>query len=320
LAGLSPLDVVRTELQAVERRMRTLPFTPAEPIPSAMEELLDAGGKRVRPALTLIFGKIFAAADEPLVSLAAAIEMVHTATLVHDDLVDNSHLRRGRLTANARWEPGAAVLVGDFLFAWAAQLASASGSTPVVQCFASALTTVVNGEVGQMFHPAAVRTLDQYLARIQAKTATLFEAACESPALLAGRPAEETRSAAVYGLNLGLAFQMTDDILDVTGDSGRTGKPAGSDLRQGLITLPTLCYLESHPGDPDHRRLIEGGRESAMADRLLESIRASDAVSCARSIAVDYAGKASEALADFQPSPYRSALHDLASIAVDREH
>jgi len=148
----------------------------------------------------------------------------------------------------------------------------------------------------------------------------LFEAACESPALLAGRPAAETRFAAAYGLNLGLAFQMADDILDVAGDSGRTGKPAGSDLRQGLITLPTLCFLESHPGDPDLRRLIDGDRESLDAGRLLESIRSSDAVACARTIAVEYAGKAAAALAAFPPGPYRTALHDLASLAVDREH
>lgn len=297
--------------------MRTLPFA-ADPIPAVLEELLDAGGKRIRPALTLLFGRLFAVAEEPLFALAAAIEMVHTATLVHDDLVDNSHLRRGRPTANARWKPGAAVLMGDFLFAWGAQLAADAGSTPVMQCFASALTTVVNGEVGQMFHPDAVRNLDQYLARIRAKTATLFEAACESPALLAGRPAD-ARSAALYGLNLGLAFQMADDILDYEGDSRQTGKPVGSDLRQGLITLPALCYLDTNPADPDLRRLLDGDRGAADVDRLFKSICESDAVECARTLAGEYAAKAVAAISALPNGAHHSALNELATLAVHRD-
>lgn len=317
MAVLSPFDLIRQDLQAVEQRMRALPFSASDPIPSVLEDLLNSGGKRIRPALTLLFGKMFAVPDAPLHSLAAAIEIVHTATLVHDDLIDNAHLRRGKPTANAKWEPGAAILMGDFLFAWAAQLAAAAGSTPVMQRFAAALTTVVSGEIGQMFGKATAHTFEEYLRRIQEKTATLFEAACESPLLLVTRPAE-AKQAAAYGLNFGIAFQMADDILDVTGDSNRMGKPVESDLEQGLITLPTIYYGDLHPEDPDLRALLSGHRASADIDRLLRAIRASDAVDRARARAREFAGKASAALATLPAGAWRDALQEITLFAVER--
>jgi geranylgeranyl pyrophosphate synthase len=304
-------------MRKVERRMRALPFRAAEPLPSTLKDLLGSGGKRIRPTLTLLFGRMFAVPDDALFSLAAAVEVVHTATLVHDDLIDNSHLRRGKPTPNAKWQPGITVLLGDLLFAWAAQLAAATGSTQVMQRFASALTTVVSGEIAQTVGRPGKPGMKEYLHRIQGKTAALFEAACESPGLLADLPAE-ARLAAAYGGNLGIAFQMADDILDYTGEAAETGKPTGTDLRQGLITLPAICYHQEHPKDADMNAVLDGRLEQADFGRLLQAIRKSSAIERARTIAKEYAEKAASILSRLPAGPHRDALNKLTLVAVDR--
>jgi geranylgeranyl pyrophosphate synthase len=313
----SPYDLVRDDMRKVERRMRALPFPAVESLPATLKDLLGSGGKRIRPTLTLLFGRMFAVPQERLFSLAAAVEVVHTATLVHDDLIDNAQYRRGKPTVNARWQPGTTVLLGDLLFAWAAQLAAATGSAPVMQRFAAALTTVVSGEIVQTVGRSGRPGMKEYLHRIRGKTAALFTAACESPGLLAGLPAE-ARLAASYGENLGIAFQMTDDILDFTGKDKETGKPTGSDLRQGLITLPAICYRREHPRDADLNALMGGRVGKADVGRLLQAVRESSAIARAQSIAGEYAGKAAAVLARLPAGPHRDALNDLTRIAVDR--
>lgn len=272
------------DLERVEARMREIPLA-FEPLKTAVEHLLTAGGKRIRPILVLLTGRLYRPTDEAMVSLAAAVEMLHTATLVHDDLIDGSLLRRGIPTLNAIWTPAATVLTGDYLFAYAASLAAQTENVRVMSIFARTLMTICEGELHQQFGDrAAMLDRQDYLRRIYAKTAAMFELATEAAAVLARAPEPEVEALRRYGVDLGMAFQIMDDVLDFTGDTQVLGKPIGSDLRQGLATLPVLLYLEEHPEDLTIRRVLAGDfTDEALVQEAVRRVRASDAI--ARSIA-----------------------------------
>jgi len=207
---------------------------------AAMEHLLYSGGKRIRPAVALLTGSMLGGDQKRLITLGASIELLHTATLVHDDLIDGSLLRRGITTLNAQWSPAATVLTGDFIFARAAKLAAETDSVPVMRLFAETLATIVNGEITQMFTSKGLASKEDYLQRIHAKTASMFELSTAAAALLS--PVDEflVEEVRLFGYDIGMAFQIVDDVLDFTGEQTTVGKPVGSDLRQGLITLPAL--------------------------------------------------------------------------------
>jgi geranylgeranyl pyrophosphate synthase len=312
---LSPVEIVREDLNSVEVRMRSFPIPSAVPVVESLERLLAAGGKRLRPALSLLFGRMLHVPEDPLLQLSASLEMVHTATLIHDDLVDRAPVRRGIPTQIARWPAGTSVLVGDFLFAWAARLAAATGSIPVMQKFASAMAAIVDGEIRQISKGDADCSIAEYENRIRSKTAALFEVSCEGPALLAEDSAAAER-AAEYGRSFGMAFQIADDILDFTGDCARTGKPARQDLRQGVVTLPAILYFKSHPEDPDVSAFQSGKSDSRQRGRLTEKIRLSEAIEQSRQYASRYVGRAVEALASFPCGMHRNALEALVSSIV----
>jgi geranylgeranyl pyrophosphate synthase len=312
---LTPVDIVRKDLQSVEARMKEVPFPSPAPVVESLERLLAAGGKRLRPALSLLFGRMLSVPDDPLFQLSASLEIVHTATLIHDDLVDGAPVRRGIPTVSSRLSAGAAVLAGDFLFAWAARLAAATGSIPVVQKFAGTLGAIIDGEIRQMSSADMDCTLAEYEHRIQSKTAALFEVSCMGPALLAEDSAAADR-AAEYGRSFGMAFQIADDILDYTGDSADTGKPAGQDLRQGLVTLPAILYFQSHPEDPDVSAFRAGKNETGLRARLVDKIRLSDAIEESRRCARRHIDRALEALASFPGGLHRKALEVLVSSIV----
>jgi geranylgeranyl pyrophosphate synthase len=311
----SSVEIVREDLNSVEVRMRSFPIPSAVPVVESLERLLAAGGKRLRPALSLLFGRMLRVPDDPLLQLSASLEMVHTATLIHDDLIDRAPVRRGIPTQNARWPSGTSVLVGDFLFAWAARLAAATGSIPVMQKFAGAMAAIVDGEIRQISNEETDCSIAGYESRIRSKTAVLFEVSCEGPALLAQDSAAAER-AAEYGRSFGMAFQIADDILDFTADGVRAGKPAGQDLRQGVVTLPTLLYFESHPDDPDAAAFQAGKSESRQRNRLFEKIRLSEAMEQSREYASRYIGRALEALASFPRGLHRNALESLVTSIV----
>ncbi|MBN2085390.1 MAG: polyprenyl synthetase family protein [Anaerolineales bacterium] len=313
--NLSPVALVGEDIRSVEARIRALPVPPAAPVAAALERLLAAGGKRLRPALALLFGRMLHAPEEPLFHLAAALEIVHTATLIHDDLVDQARIRRGIPAIHTEWPAATAVLVGDFLFAWAAQLAAAAGSIAVVQEFAGALTVIVNGEIRELSVAEAEYSAAGYESRIRAKTAALFEVACRCPVLLTG-DAAAAEQAAGFGTAFGMAFQIADDILDFTAESASTGKPSGQDLARGLLTLPAINYLASHPGDPDTSALGGGNSDTDIRSRLFEKIRASDAIEQSRASARRYIDRAVESLAPFPKGEYRDALENLVKSIV----
>ena len=319
LTAVTFFDLVREELQAVEAQLRsTIPDEP-EALNLAVVRLINAGGKRLRPVMALLAGRLFDCDIEKMVCVAAAIETLHTATLVHDDLVDGSLLRRGIRTLNAQWSPAVTVLTGDYLFACAAAFAAQTNSVPVVAEFTETLQVIVAGEINQMFAGRGQASREAYEKRIYAKTAVLFALSAHTPALLSCSDETIGNALRTYGREMGMAFQIMDDILDFTGDESKLGKPIGSDLRQGLFTLPALCYLENNPNDADMAALIKGSRSSRTLARVTQAIRQSEAIEAARQEARDYVARAQAALAQVPDNAYRRALAEMADYVTRRD-
>lgn len=314
------LTPVQEEMQQVEELMRTQADEHHPELRAALHHLLSAGGKRIRPTLGLLVGNMLGADPRKLITLAAAVELLHTATLVHDDLIDGALLRRGNPTLNARWSPATTVLTGDFIFARAAKLAAETNCLPLMRLFAETLAIIVNGELTQLFTSHGIASRENYDQRIFAKTASLFEMSARAAAMIS--PVDEATVEAMqdFGYQLGMAFQIVDDILDFNGEQAEVGKPVGSDLLQGLITLPTLHYIEDHPDDPDVQALLEGNTDANrdMRLRLVQSIRKSDAISRSLNEAEKYVAEALRALADMPAGTERQALEDLTRYIVDR--
>ena len=321
MSSITFFTSVQDQLQFVEQRIREQAGEDHHPdLRSALEHLLSAGGKRIRPTLGLLVGNMLGAPEEKLITLGASVELLHTATLVHDDLIDGALLRRGMPTLNARWSPAATVLTGDFLFARAAKLAAETDYLPLMKLFAETLATIVNGELTQMFTARGVIERDNYYQRIYAKTASLFEMAALAATMVATEDEEMRGSMKVFGYEVGMAFQIVDDILDFTGDQTAVGKPIGSDLLNGLVTLPAIYFAESNPNDEDVLSLPEGGwKDTARVQRLVDNIRQSKAIRQAMDEARQAVSRALKSLSDAPISPEREALEDLAKFIVDRK-
>ncbi|HET9912410.1 MAG TPA: polyprenyl synthetase family protein [Anaerolineales bacterium] len=270
--------------------------------------------------MALLTGGLLGAEPGPLVHLAASVEMLHTASLVHDDLVDGAGLRRGVETLNARWSAAASVLVGDFAFTQAAQLVLATRCLPAIDLFTESMRCMVDGELTQLARPRGLSNREEYFDWIGAKTAALFELAAGAPALLAGTSDETVSAARSFGAAIGMAFQIMDDVLDFTGEAASLGKPAGQDLRQGVLTLPTLIHFEAHPDDAGLLALVERQPLSGPdLERLASSIPASGAVGDSIDVARDFIRRGLEALGRLPDGPERLALTDLANSIINRD-
>lgn len=313
------LDLARPMLAEVEARMRPDPSEVHPALSDAIDHLLNSGGKRIRPTMVILVGNMLGTERERLITHAAAIEMLHTATLVHDDLIDGSFLRRGIPTLNAQWSPEATVLTGDYLFARAARLAAATGKLILMESFARALMTIVNGEITQLFDQESEDPIRAYFDRIYAKTASLFEVACEGAAILADSDVETVESLRSFGYHLGQAFQIVDDVLDFTADQLAVGKPVANDLRQGLITLPTILHLEAQPGDLELLSLLSRQRvDDETLEELIENIKSSGAIELSLEKAKQFVSQGEQHLAGFPSTPERDALYELAHYVTDR--
>jgi geranylgeranyl pyrophosphate synthase len=311
---------VTEEIKLVEERMRTQANNSHADLRAAVEHLLAAGGKRIRPTLGILIGNMLGAPLEKLITLGAAVELLHTATLVHDDLIDGSLLRRGMATLNARWSPPATVLTGDFLFARAAIAAAETDHLPLMKLFSETLATIVNGELTQMFTSRGLISRDNYYKRIYAKTASLFEMTARAAAMVS--PVDETvvESMRDFGYQIGMAFQIVDDILDFNGEQVAVGKPLGSDLINGLVTLPAIYYAEANPNDPDILSLPNGGwTNPENMTRLVNNIRSSDSSKQAEHEANQHIDRALSRLDSMEPCAEREALENLAKYIVDRK-
>jgi geranylgeranyl pyrophosphate synthase len=319
LKTIPGLALVSQDLAQVERKMREAPHADIEPLATALDTILNSGGKRVRPALALLANRFYHPPTEKVICLAAAVEMLHTATLVHDDLIDGSLIRRGVETLNASWTPAATILTGDYVFARAAHLVARTENVRLTQRFAETLMVICNGEIRQMFNGTAIRNaLEDYEQRIYAKTASLIALSAEAGAILGDVPGGEERALRTYGKRIGTAFQIVDDVLDFVADEEKLGKPVGSDLRQGLATLPVLLYLEARPGASAVRQVLDGDRSDSTVEEAVQAVIASPAIEEALTAARQHADRAKEALQHFASSTYRTALLDLADFTVDR--
>lgn len=319
------LDPIKDDLQRVEVKLRETPLIEEaefDLVSEAIGHLLGSGGKRVRPALALLTGRLYPADGDRIVALAAAVEMLHTATLVHDDVVDGSLLRRGNPTLNARWSPGATILTGDYVFARAADLAAQTGSVRVMRIFARTLMTIVTGELRQQFSDTQRRqTRDDYFQRIYAKTASMFELATEAAGVLIKAPEDEIKALKDFGHDLGMAFQIMDDVLDFVGDASQVGKPVANDLRQGIVTLPVIDYLDVHPDDHRVDDLLRNGQRSDQAVLpIVDAVRASGAINKALDEARAYVQRGQVILRSLPDNDARRAMIDLADYMVMRSY
>ena len=282
--------------------------------------IVSAGGKRIRPMLVLLFSRALGFEGRERHELAAVVEFIHTATLLHDDVVDESDLRRGRQTANALFGNAASVLVGDFLYSRAFQMMVSVNRMRVLQVLADATNTIAEGEVLQLMnmHDPDI-DIPAYLKVIRYKTAKLFEASAQLGAVLAGAPSEVEERCAEYGRSLGTAFQLIDDLLDYEGNTAELGKNVGDDLREGKPTMPLLVAMQR--GSDDERRFVRETIEQGSVERLpqiIEIVRKTGALEATREAARVEADRARRALEVLPLSPYREALLELCVRSVDR--
>ncbi len=319
-------DTIRSlaeeDMRAVDACIRDRLSSPVVLINQLSEYIVRSGGKRLRPMLAVLTARACGYRGDDHITLAAVVEFIHTATLLHDDVVDASELRRGQETANQLFGNEAAVLVGDFLYSRAFEMMVDVGSMRVMEILAHATNVIAEGEVMQLMNchdPDVDET--RYMEVIRSKTAKLFEAACQLGAILARRPADEELALARYGMHLGTAFQLIDDVLDYSSSSDTTGKRMGDDLAEGKPTLPLIYAMQK--GDAEEqdliRKAIESGGRDAV-DAVLGVIRRTRALEHARKQAEEEARLAIASVECLPPSAHRDALTELARFAVEREY
>ncbi len=314
--------IVATELEQVNETIIKQLHSDVGLVENIGHYIVDAGGKRLRPLLVLLFANALGCKNPAHVDLAAIIEFIHTATLLHDDVVDISSLRRGRETANAKWGNAPSVLVGDFLYSRAFQMMVAIENMGVMAILSDTTNLIAEGEVQQLVN-ARDPDVDEanYMTVIHKKTAALFEAACEAAAVLSGSNREQQKSARNYGYHLGVAFQLIDDVLDYEGNAQTLGKNVGDDLAEGKPTLPLIYTMAK--GDPESAILIrdairEGGRK--RLEEILTAVKACGGLEYTRFKATEHMLAAKQTLDALPTSPYRRALQELASFSVERSH
>lgn len=323
-ASLQPLmDIVKADLEDTNQIILDRMHSDVELIPTLARHLIAAGGKRLRPVLTLGAAKLCGYEGNRAKKLAACVEFIHTATLLHDDVVDESNLRRGNETANALWGNQASVLVGDFLFSRSFQLMVEDGSLDVLRILSNASAVIAEGEVLQLMNVGDISITEKsYFEVIAAKTAALFAAACEVGSVVADRSAEENAALASYGTNLGIAFQLIDDALDYSAEQKALGKSIGDDFREGKVTLPVLLAISKGSEDEKSfwRRVIEDDQKDGDLETALALITRHDTIADTFNAARLYGAAAKEMLDIFEDSDVKSALIDAVDFAIERAY
>jgi geranylgeranyl pyrophosphate synthase len=310
---------VQEELAQVEATLQAVKRVELPWLAEMLDHILAGEGKRLRPTVALLAGRFGEYRPDLLVPLAASIELLHTATLVHDDVIDASDTRRRRATANARYHNAVAVMLGDYMFAHAADLICRTESIEVVKLFSQTLMAMASGELSQDMtaYQYGQDTMD-YFHRIAGKTASLFATSAEGGAMVAGAPREWTAALRAYGENVGMAFQIVDDILDFEGDEAELGKPAGSDLMQGTLTLPALLLMERHPDDNPVKKLFRNKRRQEHLAEAIFMIQNSDILDESYAVARDFYDRAVAALEPLPNTPHRAALIEIADYILGR--
>ncbi len=309
--------LLQPELDAMDKLIHQRACPQLELVNSLTSHVATAGGKRLRPIVLLLIAKAFNYPGKDHITLAAATELVHTASLLHDDVVDESTMRRGQATANEIWGNTASVLVGDFLYSRAGELVIGLEHIPVVKAFANSTHLLTQGEIMQLMHRHNFdMTLQDYFNIITHKTGRLFELSGELAALLSAPHSID--AAKTYGLNLGIAFQMMDDILDYRGDAKNIGKNVGDDLRDGNLTLPLLYILQN--GSSMQKELVKQAFKKGNIEELQQVIVETDSINHTQQMAHDYMQQALNALNDFPKNSYTDALTAIAHFSIKRNH
>lgn len=319
LLALTAAGMEQVNAVILDRMQSDIPL-----IPQLAGHLVSSGGKRLRPMLTVASAGLLGYTGPAQYALAAAVEFIHTATLLHDDVVDGSDLRRGKAAANIIYGNPATVLVGDYLFSRSFELMVEAGSIRVLEILSRASSIIAEGEVDQLTAQRKIETGEEhYLAIITAKTAALFAAACRIAAVVAGRPAAEEEALDAYGRYLGVAFQLVDDAIDYDSSAAEMGKGKGDDFRDGKMTLPVILAYAAGTSEEQQfwRDAIAGFRtEDEDLAQAIAIIARHNTVEATRQRAAQYAQKAIDALAIFPPSPMRQALEEAALFAVARRY
>jgi len=314
-------EPIRKDMERVETGLRSIYKNAPPRLSGILEHSLGAGGKKVRPALVFLSGSFYRHNPDRLLSMALAVEVLHTATLVHDDAIDNSAVRRGRETINKAWGLDKAILIGDYLLAEAEELTMATENLPVIGLFAHTIKAIASAEICQSqdaFRPDLTR--EQYIERIAGKTASLLSLATESGARLSEAPLEAVRGLREYGYNLGIAFQIVDDVLDFIGVEEDIGKPVGSDLAEGTITLPSMLLMEHYPVDNPVRRLCENaGDRNDNIRQAIGMFRDSPFVDECYGVAMKYRDRSLHSLEVLPEGDLRTSLKELAAYVLSRK-
>jgi geranylgeranyl pyrophosphate synthase len=316
--------LVEKDLARVRRQLDSVTEVDYPPLAEMLRHILE-GGKGIRPALNLLSGKFYKYDLDLLLPMATAIELMHTATLVHDDAIDKSSVRRGRATVNEVWGEERAVLLGDYVFARAGEFAADTGNLRVIKLFSQTLQTISSGEIVQADDAFKLeQTRQHYLGRIAGKTASLFSLATISGAILSEAPEASVKILKDYGFNLGVAFQIVDDILDFVGTEEEMGKPIGSDLAQGTLTLPAMLLLEQYPEDNPVKELFRNpdmpeDDKRAKVKRAIGMVESSSIAKQCYEVASEYCVKACRDLEKLPDKPSRQALRDLADLVIIRK-
>lgn len=315
---------IETDLRRVDQVIIAHTASRAGHIPLLSNHIISSGGKRLRPVLTLICARLCSYEGDRHINLAASVEFIHTATLLHDDVVDESHLRRGTPTANNLWGNKISILVGDFLLSQSFQLMVKDGSLRTLDILSAASAVISEGEVMQLVSTSDVTmTETTYIEIVTAKTAELFAASCQIGAVVAGRSHEDEMALRYFGLNLGIAFQIIDDALDYSADEKALGKTIGDDFREGKITLPVI-HAFAHGDDEErafwYRTMHEGNQQEGDLEKATTLLTQHESLKFAMQRAVTYAEIAHEALRGFKDCEAKSILRDIVDFSVERAY
>ncbi|GMB01875.1 heptaprenyl diphosphate synthase subunit II [Pelosinus sp. IPA-1] len=318
----SMFEIVKSDLLLLETELLSVIHSPEKLITDISKHLVEAGGKRLRPALYFMCTKNQVSTMEKIMPMAIAIELIHMATLVHDDVIDNATTRRGKSTANSCWGNHSSVLIGDYLFAKAFSLVANKASNEMLKVLTDVICSMCEGEINQNRSTfIADQTENDYLKRIEQKTADFIAASCELGGLAVGLSSEETKALREYGYSLGMAFQITDDILDITASSEQIGKPVGNDLRQGIVTLPVIFALE-HSADRDELREIVQTKNMSeeKIKRGLSIIQDTEAIEYSYKRVSDYLDHARSVIPASITGEHREAFHAVADFVGLRSY
>ena len=304
---------IEERLSRVERNLSSLPEIRSDFLSKLLAHVFNTVGKKIRPSLTLLSSSFHEHDHRVTEIMATAVEALHIATLVHDDTVDDSSVRRGRATLNSLWGRNAAVLAGDYIFAKSATYVCDTGDIRVIRRFSETIMELSTGELQEMADAYNCgQTMEQYLERIYNKTASLFTTACQSGAILSGAPEEQVAALTDYGYNLGMAFQIMDDILDFEAAEEDVGKPVGNDLSHGTITLPAIIALRQQPDGGPIAALFERPDDESRLAKAVEFIASVNAIEESYAVAADYCQRARQQLCQLPDAPARVSLDELA--------